>query len=139
GQEEVYVGSADWMERNFDRRVETIFPIEDVAIRERILGILRVNLADNCRARELAADGTYHRCTPGDAPPIDSQDLLISGNLSAVEATGISLRPPGVAAQAPVGLRPLSGAPRGVRRRAARSHKRSLMPVYMPPTQDSGT
>jgi polyphosphate kinase len=60
GQEEIYVGSADWMQRNLYDRVEVIFPVRDALIRERIMHeILDAYLADNVKARLLARDGHY--------------------------------------------------------------------------------
>jgi len=57
---ELYLSSADWMPRNFYRRIETAFPIEDGVLRERIISeILETCLADNTRARMLRSDGTY--------------------------------------------------------------------------------
>jgi polyphosphate kinase len=74
GDEELYVGSADLMERNLDRRVEELYPIEDPtwlrSVRDRLL---ETYIADNTRARVLNADGTYTRLTPTDQA-IDSQD-----------------------------------------------------------------
>ncbi|HVY70384.1 MAG TPA: polyphosphate kinase 1 [Verrucomicrobiae bacterium] len=59
-QPEVFVGSADWMPRNFFRRIETVFPIEDGELRERIAAeLLEVALADNVKARHLRPDGSY--------------------------------------------------------------------------------
>jgi polyphosphate kinase len=59
---EVYVSSADWMPRNFTRRIEVMFPIEDPGIRARLLGdILAVSLSDGVKARRLAPDGSYAR------------------------------------------------------------------------------
>jgi polyphosphate kinase len=59
-QPEIFVGSADWMPRNFFRRIETMFPIEDGNARERITSeILALPLADNAKARFLQPDGTY--------------------------------------------------------------------------------
>ena len=56
----VYAGSADWMPRNFFRRVEALFPLEDVALRRRVIDeMLLVELRDNEDARELQPDGTY--------------------------------------------------------------------------------
>lgn len=70
---EVYLSSADWMPRNFRRRVETMFPIEEPRLHHRIVdGILGVVLADNVKARELQADGTYVRVAPG-TPVVRSQ------------------------------------------------------------------
>jgi len=59
---EVFAGSADWMPRNFFRRIEVIFPVEDGNLRERFKSeLLAVALADNTKARLLKSDGTYHR------------------------------------------------------------------------------
>lgn len=59
---EVFVGSADWMPRNFFKRIETVFPIEDGNLRERIVEeVLQLSLQDNVKARLLRADGTYER------------------------------------------------------------------------------
>jgi polyphosphate kinase len=64
GAEEIYIGSADWMQRNLDRRVEAITPIEDPKLRKDLLEILGVMLADNRQAWELQPDGTYHQRQP---------------------------------------------------------------------------
>jgi polyphosphate kinase len=66
GQEpEVFLASADWMPRNFRRRVEIMFPIEHPDLKARLVDcILGVVLADNVKARELQADGTYRRVAP---------------------------------------------------------------------------
>jgi polyphosphate kinase len=61
---EVFLGSADWMPRNFFRRIEVVFPVEDGVLRDRIIGeVLALPLADNVKARLLRADGSYHRPT----------------------------------------------------------------------------
>jgi polyphosphate kinase len=57
---EVFAGSADWMPRNFFRRIEVVFPIDDGNLRDRVINeILRVALADNARARMLGPEGAY--------------------------------------------------------------------------------
>jgi polyphosphate kinase len=62
GTPKVFVGSADWMPRNFFRRIEIVFPIEDPALRERITNqILGTQLSDTSKASLLNADGTYTR------------------------------------------------------------------------------
>ena len=61
GLEDIYMGSADWMPRNLDRRVEIIFPVEDDAIKSRVKHILDVELQDNLKAYQLMPDGDYHR------------------------------------------------------------------------------
>ena len=74
-QPEVFLGSADWMPRNFFRRIELIFPIEDGVLRERIISeILALPLADNVKARALQPDGTYQRVPlPVGTNPLRSQ------------------------------------------------------------------
>jgi polyphosphate kinase len=62
---EVFLASADWMPRNFRRRVEIMFPIENHQLKRRLVdGILGVLLADNVKARELQSEGTYRRVPP---------------------------------------------------------------------------
>lgn len=59
GTPKVYMGSADWMPRNLDRRVELIFPVEDEALKGRVFHILDTLLADNTNARTMLSDGSY--------------------------------------------------------------------------------
>ena len=66
GNEEVYLGSADWMRRNLDRRVEAIAPIEDPEISKDLQEILGIMLADNRHAWDLQPDGRYIQRHPGD-------------------------------------------------------------------------
>jgi polyphosphate kinase len=74
GSPVIYVGSADLMTRNLDRRVETLFPIEDPQLAAQISDQIQLSLRDNVRARELQPDGHYRRVDPGlDASPVDSQ------------------------------------------------------------------
>lgn len=79
GETEVYLGSADVMQRNLDRRVETLFPVLDDRLRRRICDdILRIELGDTSKARELRADGSYVRVAPPDGEaPVDSQALQL--------------------------------------------------------------
>ncbi|QQS44822.1 MAG: polyphosphate kinase 1 [Acidobacteriota bacterium] len=78
GNEEIYVGSADLMNRNLDRRVETLFPIEDVRLRERIVReILEPALLDNVKMRWLQSDGSYQRPRNTDEKPFSFQDELL--------------------------------------------------------------
>lgn len=61
-QPQVFIASADWLPRNFFRRIELAFPVEDGVLRERVINeILAVSLADNTKARFLQPDGTYRR------------------------------------------------------------------------------
>ncbi|MGH7950765.1 MAG: polyphosphate kinase 1 [Limisphaerales bacterium] len=65
-QPEVFAGSADWMPRNFFRRIEAVFPVEDGNLRERMISeILAVALADNTKAQFLQASGAYRRAKIG--------------------------------------------------------------------------
>jgi polyphosphate kinase len=75
GKREVYLSSADWMPRNFQRRVEVMFPVDDEDLRDRVVDeILAITLDDNVKARRLLADGTYVRVRPdGEALPLRSQ------------------------------------------------------------------
>lgn len=56
----IFLSSADWMTRNMDRRVEILFPIFDLGIKNRITNILETLLSDNVKAREQYSDGSYH-------------------------------------------------------------------------------
>jgi polyphosphate kinase len=82
GEPEVYLGSADLMQRNLDRRVETLFPIEDPAMVKHIHNnMLAIYLSDNTRARVLLPDGAYARAQPEEgAPPLDSQAFFAAGH-----------------------------------------------------------
>ncbi|ACK65676.1 Polyphosphate kinase [Rippkaea orientalis PCC 8801] len=66
GEEEIYIGSADWMTRNLSRRVEAVTPIEDPNLVQELQEILGIMLADNRQAWELQADGTYLQRHPGE-------------------------------------------------------------------------
>jgi polyphosphate kinase len=72
GEPELYLSSADWMPRNFFRRVETCFPIEDPALRTQIEQMLDVYWKDNVKAREQNSEPTYAR-RPMEADRIDAQ------------------------------------------------------------------
>ncbi len=80
GKEEIYLGSADLMPRNIDRRVEVLFPVQDprlvTQIRDELFGAY---LADTLRARRMRPDGSYERAKPGgERSAIDSQEWLIA-------------------------------------------------------------
>ena len=61
GQEELYMGSADWMPRNLDRRVEIIFPVEEEELKSKLKHILEVQLLDNLKAYKMNDEGEYVR------------------------------------------------------------------------------
>jgi len=73
GRPEVYLSSADWMPRNFFRRVEVAFPLVDPALARHAREILEDSLRDTARARELENDGTYSRVAAADDRCFDSQ------------------------------------------------------------------
>jgi polyphosphate kinase len=70
GKEEVFISSADWMPRNFHRRVEAMIPIEDAALKQRLVDILQIQLSDNVKAWTLRADGKYERVQPKAGVPL---------------------------------------------------------------------
>ena len=69
GEDEVYIGSADWMPRNLDRRIEAVAPIEDPAHRLALRELLDLMWQDNRQAWELASDGIYHQRHPAPGEP----------------------------------------------------------------------
>ncbi|HMG96009.1 MAG TPA: polyphosphate kinase 1 [Gemmatimonadaceae bacterium] len=77
GDEELYFGSADWMPRNFDRRVEVITPIEDRSLHPRVCALLETCVADNRQAWDLASDGTYTQRKPGTRPVVSTHERLL--------------------------------------------------------------
>jgi polyphosphate kinase len=87
GDEEFYVGSADWMPRNFDRRVEAVAPVEDPVMHARLRSLLEVYLEDNRQAWDLSADGVWTQREP-DGPVHASHDRLLRNSWGmAREAT----------------------------------------------------
>jgi len=95
GARKIFLSSGDWMQRNFVRRVDVAFPIEDPALKERILGeILGTMLADNQRAWVLRPDGRYERAQRGSAAPLFSQEQLMA--LARRSAISEVSRPAGV-------------------------------------------
>jgi polyphosphate kinase len=78
GRPEFFIGSADWMSRNLDYRVEAIAPVEDPRLQEELKAILDLQLADNVKAWDLRADGTYHQRRPAPGEPArSSQEILM--------------------------------------------------------------
>jgi polyphosphate kinase len=78
GEPEMFCASADWMERNFFRRVEVAFPIQEATHRDRIMRGLNFCLQDNTQAWELRADGRYERLRPGTDRPVNTQLELLA-------------------------------------------------------------
>ena len=77
GKEELYLGSADIMPRNLDDRVETLFPVFDKSLIQRVKGDLQLMLTDNVKAWEMNPDGLYAKIN-NDEPKVNSQALFLS-------------------------------------------------------------
>ncbi|MCI9004751.1 MAG: RNA degradosome polyphosphate kinase [Lachnospiraceae bacterium] len=73
GQEEIYMGSADWMPRNLDRRVEIIFPVENEALMAQVRHVMEIQLADNTKSHILQADGHYEKIDKRGKKLVNSQ------------------------------------------------------------------
>jgi polyphosphate kinase len=79
GEEDVFIGSADWMPRNFDRRVEVVTPINDKSLKKYLVDqVLSAYLRDNVKARRLLNDGRYVpiQANPGETR-LNSQEYFI--------------------------------------------------------------
>jgi polyphosphate kinase len=78
GNSEVYCGSADWMPRNLERRVEILFPVEKPELKEKLIHILDCQLRDNVKASVLQADGSYEKPDKRGKTPFVSQETFCS-------------------------------------------------------------
>jgi polyphosphate kinase len=88
-----FISSADWMPRNFNRRVELLVPIDDPEARTRLLEIVEAGMADDVKGSELRADGSYRRLQPAEGQAsLRSQDALDPARRARAEA---ELRPVG--------------------------------------------
>ena len=77
GDEKVFIGSADWMPRNLDRRVEAVTPVEDPRLIQELKTILEISLADNRQAWELQPDGSYIQRQPTEAEEERSSQQIL--------------------------------------------------------------
>ncbi len=84
GESEIYMGSADWMPRNLDRRVEIVFPVLDEELKKKAFHVLEVELADTVKARLLLPDGTYERIDRRGKTLINSQKQFVEEAKAAV-------------------------------------------------------
>jgi len=87
GNDEIYAGSADLMERNLLRRVETAFPVETNKIKERMKEELEVYVKDNTQAWILQTDGSYVRAQPGPDDEVISAQSWLLDKLAASSGT----------------------------------------------------
>ena len=77
GKEELYFGSADWMPRNFDRRVEVVVAAHERRLMDRLCSLLEISLGDNRNAWDLGPEGTYTQRKPGARPVVASQEIFL--------------------------------------------------------------
>ncbi|MET0292615.1 MAG: polyphosphate kinase 1 [Steroidobacteraceae bacterium] len=90
GETEVYCSSADWMERNFFRRIEIAFPILDAELRTRIVEDLELYLRDDVGAWLLGPDGQYQRAPRSSDAPVSAQQLLLERHTAAGASLNIA-------------------------------------------------
>jgi polyphosphate kinase len=120
GKDEVYISSADWMPRNFHRRVEAMIPIEDPLLRSRLIDILGIQWSDNVKSWTLGPTGAYARTQPRPgAQPIRAQQRFIELTRDKVKGADQAARPSSRFHMMPTAQRqPLDGkVPRAQRRR----------------------
>ena len=90
---EVYMGSADWMPRNLDRRVEIVFPVLDEKLKEKAIHILQVQLDDNVKAHVLQPDGSYAKIDRRGKSPVCAQEQFCQEALDAVKRQNALVEP----------------------------------------------
>ncbi len=77
GENRLFISSADWMPRNFDRRIELLVPVRNAASRKRLISILNTSLKDTAKARRILPNGSYEPVTPiGRSRQVRSQEVL---------------------------------------------------------------
>jgi len=86
GDSKVFLSSADWMSRNLNRRIELLFPVEDIKLKERVEGILDLCLSDTLKARVQLKDGTYKSVDKRGKKKIDSQKIFHKRAVERVES-----------------------------------------------------
>lgn len=85
GKESVYLGSADWMPRNLERRVEILFPVEKEELKAEIFKILKLQLSDNMKAHIMLSDGRYEKIDKRGKSLVDSQRIFCEMALEAAK------------------------------------------------------
>ncbi len=91
GSPEVYMGSADWMPRNLDKRVEIMFPVEDPQLKEQVIHILKVQLEDNVKAHVLQPDGTYEKIDKRGKALVTAQEQFCEEAAAAAKAAAAAV------------------------------------------------
>lgn len=91
GEEDIFLGSADWMPRNLDRRVEIVFPVIDSKLKERVKHILDIELEDNVKARVLTFEGQYLKINRRGKKPINSQMIFCKEAKELVKKDSLSV------------------------------------------------
>ncbi len=86
GNEKIFLGSADWMPRNLERRVEIMFPIEEDDLKDKIKHLLQVQLDDTMKARVLTSDGTYERIDKRGKEAVCAQEQFCAEAIQAVKS-----------------------------------------------------
>lgn len=95
GWEDIYMGSADWMPRNLDKRVEIMFPVEDEECKKAVKHILSVQLADNVKAHILQLDGSYSKIDKRGKILVNSQEYFCKeavGEAKGMEEESVQIR-----------------------------------------------
>jgi polyphosphate kinase len=105
GKPEFDISSADWMPRNFDRRVECAVPVEDPGLHERLMALLETCLNDHRQAWELAADGAYAQRRPLNEGDLGTHVVLLKDSWGQLREPSIpsGVAPPSAPALAPTG------------------------------------
>lgn len=85
GFEEVYMGSADWMPRNLDKRVEITFPVEDEDLKNKVMEILHIQLADTLKAHIMQPDGSYEKQNLRGRDKLEAQQYFCKQAMNSVK------------------------------------------------------
>ena len=85
GSEEIYMGSADWMPRNLDRRVEIMFPVVREELKDRVRRYMEIQIEDNLKAHVLMPDGTYEKPDRRGKVPVGSQKTFCEMAIAAAK------------------------------------------------------
>ena len=85
GAPEIYMGSADWMPRNLDKRVEILFPVEDPVLKKDIIELLNIQLSDTKKARIMQPDGTYEKVDMRGKKAVGAQETFCQNAIRAAK------------------------------------------------------